>query len=126
MKDYEAERAFYNEIPYGRQYDVIEEMSQAQRQIFEADFSDLTPLTETEYFEKILKMSDEWKDKRNKEYRENNPISDACKNLLVAIKKRYIKVALIKSATNKMNSRERQIIWATWKGFAHAVYYPKG
>ena len=120
----ELEREFNEALQTGTQFDVLHK---ANRLVVE-QFSRQPEADEIENPEFEARMQefeqkfDEWHQNR----REENPISQQCLNFLKAIKTRYIRVAMIKAMTEKMNSRERQLVWSTWKGFAHTVYYPKG
>jgi broad specificity phosphatase PhoE len=124
-KFYELKKKVGDEILYGRHYEVIDQMSKMDRMLYEtapeADYNENNPswLERQREFEQKF---DEWHAKR----REENPISQQCLNFLQAIRTRYQRVGMVKLVTDKLNSRERQLVWATWKGFAHYVYYPKG
>ena len=115
---------FNSEIPYGRSYDVIDEMPKHDRVLFETDFSD--ELVDSEAFEEKFAEIEKKFDEEVEAHRKGWQISQQCRNFLNALRKSYIRVNIVKKVVEKFNPRETAIVWATWKGLARRKYYPKG
>lgn len=118
------EAEFKDGLKYGTQFDAIQNASKLVADEF-ARNPDFDEVENPEFEEKLAEIEKLF-DERQLAYRTNNPVSQACQNFLTAIRQKYVPVKIVKLVTDKLNSRERQLVWSTWKGFSHKVYYPKG